>query len=54
MLFDLIGIAFRLLGLTEWFQSWRSARAARKQSQYEANTPRTETELEDAQRRGDF
>jgi hypothetical protein len=54
MIWTLIGIACRLIGLAEWFSSWNGARVARKQAQYEADAPKTLSELENAQRKDDF
>ncbi|HZZ81620.1 MAG TPA: hypothetical protein VFE62_24170 [Gemmataceae bacterium] len=54
MLLTVLGIIFRLIGMAECFERWRSARQNRQQAQREADTPLNVKELQDAQRRGDF
>ena len=54
MILSVLEFVCRLVGLAEWFEQWQSARIARTQAQYEANAPKTLSELEHAQREDDF
>ncbi|OWK47530.1 hypothetical protein [Fimbriiglobus ruber] len=42
----LLEIACKLIGLAEWFKSWKGARDMRKQQQAVADAPTTREELD--------